>query len=130
MKEKESIMMDTIVSTRMGKCASCWNKGSPATLVSAPPMSRCVDYRTCEARRRGNVTGHHMVTKLATVETVRRHRVHYFRVVRKYIKDEQGVERLVREDLELVPARQRATKFEPRLANMIAKSWNGIAREV
>lgn len=93
-------------------------------------MSRCVDRATCEARRIGNATGIRPVTKTATVETVRRHRIHYFHVVRKYAKNEQGVEFLVREDLELVPDRKNATKFPPEKANELARIWNARAREV
>lgn len=123
-------MSDEIQSTRMGQCSTCWNKGSPATLVTAPPNSRCVDMRACDARRAANVRGVRPVTKTATVETIRRRQVYYFRRVRKYIKDDKGADKLVREDLELVPTRERATKFEPAIANQIARAWNALAREL
>lgn len=71
-----------------------------------------------------------MVTKTATVETVRRSRIHYFHIVRKFAKDENGNEFLVREDLELVPDRKNATKFPPDVANRLARIWNAVAREV
>ena len=102
----------------------------PATLVSAPPMGRCVDRAACEIRRHKNATGVQLVTKTATVETMRRNRIHYFRVVRKYVKDENGQDKLVRDDLELVPTRDRATKFPPDVANRLARIWNALAREV
>jgi hypothetical protein len=101
----------------------------PSTPVTAPPGSRCVDAKACEARRIGNATGVQPVTKPATVETVRRNRIHYFHVVRKYAKNEQGVEFLVREDLELVPDRKNATTFPPEKANALARLWNARARE-
>jgi hypothetical protein len=121
---------EPIFSTRMGHCASCWNKGMPPTLVSAPPMGRCVDRAACEIRRHKNATGVHLVTKTATVETVRRNRVHYFRTVRKYAKNDKGEDVLVREDLELVPDRKDATKYPPKTANLLARVWNALAREI
>ena len=123
-------------STRMGQCSVCWNKGMPSTPITAPPMSRCVDRAACEARRLRNAeryqgkTEPQLVTKLATVETMRRNRVHYFHVVRKFAKNEHGEEFLVREDLELVPDRKNATKFPPEIANRLARIWNALAREV
>jgi hypothetical protein len=51
-------------------------------------------------------------------------------VVRRYFKDDKGVEHLIREDLELVPTRERATKFPPNIANNLARVWNAVAREI
>jgi hypothetical protein len=93
-------------------------------------MSRCIDHRTCERKRWQHALGIKLVNKTATVETVRRHRVHYFRVVRKYAKNDKGENFLTRVDLELVPSRNRATRFTPNEANVLARAWNAVAREV
>jgi hypothetical protein len=70
-----------------------------------------------------------LVTRPAFVETIRKGHVHYFRRVRKFAKNEHGVEFLVREDLELVPDVKRATLFEPSIANQLAREWHAVAKE-
>ena len=134
-----------IVSTRSGECTTC---GRKHVLVSAPPMSRCVDYVSCETVRKamGLLRSGKPIpaTKPAIVCTIRHGVEYYFKKVlfkKRELRASEIVEaplnrapmvleEVVGEALELVRERKEATKFPPDQANQLASIWGAVAREV
>jgi len=134
-----------IASSRPGECTTCGRKN---VIVSMPPMSRCLDSKSCETVRQamGLLRSGKPIpaTKPAIVCTIRHGVEYYFKKVlfkKRELRASEIIEaplnrvpmileEVVGEALELVRERKEATKFPPAQANQLAAVWGAVAREV